>query len=160
MDGITKYTRTKLAHQLQVTPLKNEIIRLTSENNHLHQDIVKLADERDAKDSHSDFASRKLESQLSDLRFMVSQYATRVEVEQLRADESRDRAESLMGKLGLFQQMKGEKAVSTAEKLFQRLQKIDVETGLGGSLALFVITIFSSCRHRAIGTKSNILFSS
>ncbi len=62
---------------------------------------------------------------------MVSQYAKRVELEQRRADEARDRAEALMAKLGLFQQMKGEKAVSTAEKLFQRLQKIDVETGLG-----------------------------
>lgn len=117
----------------KVTPLKNEIIRLTAENNHLHQDLIQLADEREARERRSQQAGRKLESQTADLRFMATQYAKRVEIEQKRADEARDRAEQLMSKLGLFQSLKGEKNVATADKLFQRLQKIDVETGLGMS---------------------------
>ena len=112
-------------------PLKNEISRLTAENNHLHQDIIKLADERESKERETQQTTRKLESRTSDLRFMATQYSKRIELEQKRADEARDRAEQVMSKLGLFQQMKSSDASSlNADKMFARLQKIDVETGL------------------------------
>ena len=90
-----------------------------------------MADEKEARERRAQVYAKKLEAQTSDLRFMTTQYAVRLEQEQKRADESRDRAEQLLSKLGLFQQMKGDKATVTAESLFQRLQKIDVETGLG-----------------------------
>ena len=90
-----------------------------------------MADEKESRDRRAQIYAKTLETQTSDLRFMTTQYAARLEQEQKRADEARDRAEQLLSKLGLFQQMKGQKATATAESLFQRLQKIDVETGLG-----------------------------
>ena len=121
----------------QVAPLRNEILRLTQESNELHAQLIQLTDERDIKDRRAQQAARKLEAQTADLRFMASQYAKRVESEQKKADEARDRAEEIMGKLGLFQQSKNTKGkAASAEKMFQKLQKIDIETGLGNSIEL------------------------
>ncbi|KAJ3035721.1 hypothetical protein HK097_004129, partial [Rhizophlyctis rosea] len=83
----------------QVTPYKLEIARLTAENNHLHSDIIKLADERDARERRASQMARRLESQVADLRFMASQYAHRVEIEQKRVEESRQKAEEALAKL-------------------------------------------------------------
>ena len=99
--------------------------------------------------------ARRLESQVADLRFMASQYAHRVEIEQKRVEESRQKAEEALAKLGLFNNAAaaaagqkgrskrtngvgksgsgkpGQNAAGQVDQLYQRLQKIDIETGLG-----------------------------
>ncbi|KAJ3035122.1 hypothetical protein HDV00_004293 [Rhizophlyctis rosea] len=123
-----------------------EIARLTAENNHLHADIIKLADERDARERRAAQSARRLESQVADLRFMASQYAHRVEVEHKRVEESRQKAEDALAKLQLFNappagkskirrpsqktSSKADGATVQLDKLYQKLQKIDIETGL------------------------------
>ena len=113
-----------------MTPLKNEVVRLTAENNRLHQDLILMADEKDSIDKKSQIAAKKLEAQAADLRFMTGQYAKRVEAEQAKVDQARERAEQLMTKLGVFPMNAIEKKPDS-DKMFQRLQKIDIETGLG-----------------------------
>lgn len=113
-----------------MTPLKNEVVRLTAENNRLHQDLIKTADEKEEIERKSQLAAKKLEAQTADLRFMTGQYAKRVEAEQAKVDQARDRAEQLMTKLGVFP-LKGVDKKSEHDKMFERLQKIDIETGLG-----------------------------
>ncbi|TPX64074.1 hypothetical protein SpCBS45565_g06173 [Spizellomyces sp. 'palustris'] len=138
-----KWKADAAAIQAQVSPLRSEISRLTAENNHLHHDIVRLADERDAREKRTAQAARRFESQTADLRFVASQYAHRVEVEQQRVEEARAKTEEALAKLGLFEKAIAESKVNAkstgkgkgdaaarAEKLFQRLQKIDIETGL------------------------------
>ncbi|KAI8906492.1 hypothetical protein DFJ77DRAFT_190419 [Powellomyces hirtus] len=130
----------------QIPPLRSEISRLTAENNHLHRDLVRLADERDARERRAAQSTRRLESQTADLRFVASQYAHRVESEQKKVEQARRKAEEALAKMGLFEKSvsdaklkakaKGKDApgqadvAARAEKLFQRLQKIDIETGL------------------------------
>lgn len=113
-----------------MTPLKNEVVRVTSENNRLHQDLIRIADEKEEIERKSHIAAKKLEAQTADLRFMTSQYAKRVEAEQAKVDQARERSEQLMKKLGVFPLKSGDNKPE-ADKMFQRLQKIDIETGLG-----------------------------
>lgn len=110
--------------------MKNEVVRLTAENNRLHQDLIQVADEKEEIERKSHLASKKLEAQTADLRFMTSQYAKRVEAEQAKVDQARDRAEQLMKKLGVFPLKSADKKAE-GDKIFQRLQKVDIETGLG-----------------------------
>ncbi|KAJ3156687.1 hypothetical protein HDU86_003911 [Geranomyces michiganensis] len=125
----------------QIPPLRSEISRLTAENNHLHRDLVRLADERDETSRRTQQSTRRLESQTADLRFVASQYAHRVESEQKKVEQARRKAEEAFAKMGLFEKSvsdahlkakaKGDDNVAArAEKLFQRLQKIDIKTGL------------------------------
>ena len=116
-----------------MTPLKNEVVRLTAENNRLHQELIQIADEKEAIERKSQIVTKKLESQSADLRFMTTQYAKRVEAEQEKVDQARDRADQLMTKLGVFPLKTGQKKPE-ADKMFERLQKIDIETGLGISM--------------------------
>ncbi len=119
--------------------MKNEVVRLTAENNRLHQDLITIADEKEEIERKSHLAAKKLEAQTADLRFMTTQYAKRVEAEQAKVDQARDRADVLMTKLGVFPIKSGEKKAE-ADKMFERLQKIDIETGLG--IILFYIYSF------------------
>ncbi|KAI8926969.1 hypothetical protein BC831DRAFT_511187 [Entophlyctis helioformis] len=123
----------------QVRPLRSEIGRLSAENNGLHADLVAMADERDAREKRNAAARRAVEAQMSELRFMVGQYAARVETEQRRAEDARTRVEDVIGRVGGTGTAgtaggaggtAAAKKGSKAEKMFQRLQKIDIETGL------------------------------
>ncbi|KAL2915535.1 hypothetical protein HK105_204937 [Polyrhizophydium stewartii] len=123
------------AAQEQIQPLRQELARLTAENNHLHSDLIALADERDARERRTATNARNLETQMADMRFMASQYAHRVEEEQRRAEETRNKVEEVLGRIGVVQSVPAGKPASSseaakAEKMFQRLQKIDIETGL------------------------------
>lgn len=113
----------------QVAPLKNEVVRLTAENNRLHQDLIQIADAKEEIERKSQMAAKKLEAQTADLRFMTGQYSKRVEAEQAKVDQARDRVEQFMTKLGVFP-IKAADKKSEPDKMFQRLQKIDIETGL------------------------------
>ncbi|KAI9204904.1 uncharacterized protein BJ171DRAFT_91369 [Polychytrium aggregatum] len=124
--------REKAQLQDQTTPLRNEIARLTDENNHLHMDLIRLADERDARDRKVQQAARRGEAERADLRFMVSQYLNKATLEQKKAEEQRIRVDELFSRMGMFSQpaAPGKPSKAKSDKIFQRLQRIDVETGL------------------------------
>ncbi|KAL5033378.1 hypothetical protein BDV3_000368 [Batrachochytrium dendrobatidis] len=130
-------TREVQATTDQIQPLRREISRLTNENNHLHLDLIRMADERDARAKRAADNIRKADSQTADLRFMSCQYQARVVEEQRKVEDARTKVESVFGRIGLTQSAKlgqgGGKSKGNetkTEKMFQRLQKIDIETGL------------------------------
>jgi chromosome segregation ATPase len=114
----------------QQTPLKNEIARLTAENNHLHRDVVKLEDDIDLQKREWVAQVRKLETKISELQFTNSQL--KQNIVQVRDQESKTRlqVEDLLRRVDV---VVPEVAGNTIKqkKLFQRVQKIDIETGLG-----------------------------
>ncbi|KAH6564305.1 hypothetical protein BASA83_011775 [Batrachochytrium salamandrivorans] len=121
----------------QIHPLRREIARLTSENNHLHRDLIHMADERDVSSKRTTDAARLVDSQTADLRFMASQYQHRVVEEQRKLEDTRAKVEGVLGRIGRAPGVKAtnrtsktSNTMSTTEKMFQRLQKIDIETGL------------------------------
>lgn len=123
-----------------MAPLKNEVVRLTAENNRLHQELIQVVDEKEEIERKSQLAAKKLEAQTADLRFMNGQYAKRVEAEQAKVDQARERVEQFMAKVGVFP-LKSSDKKPDQDKMFQRLQKIDIETGLGNLMILDSRTI-------------------
>eukprot|EP00842_Homolaphlyctis_polyrhiza_P003827 jgi/Hompol1/4445/HPOL_000207-RA len=81
-----------------------------------------------------------MDSMMADLKFMVSQYALRVETEQQRSEDARAKVEAVLSRVGVVQNVAAGKTsnpnvnpnahINKADKMFQRLQKIDIETGL------------------------------
>ncbi|KXS21394.1 hypothetical protein M427DRAFT_318450 [Gonapodya prolifera JEL478] len=117
----------------QLEPLRQEIARMTGENNRLHVELIKSADTRDLREKETLKLVRKLETELADARFMNTQYLQKISVEQQRADRERTKVEELLAKMGYFERpdAKGPVRVpAKREKIFQRLQNIDLETGL------------------------------
>lgn len=117
----------------QVDPLKQELVRITQENNHLHTDLIKMADQRDATKRQTVATSRKLETAIHELKFMNSQLKANCKSAQQDATKSRQMVEDLFRKFNIVQP-EGAGRIgqgSKQNKLFQRLQKIDIETGLG-----------------------------
>ncbi|KAI9329162.1 hypothetical protein BDR26DRAFT_939468 [Obelidium mucronatum] len=102
----------------QVAPLRAELARLTAENNQVHMDL------------------RKAATEAAELKFMAVQYSQKLSAEQRRNQEDRDKAEQNFKLMGLFDEGKHPTKNSNASKkaqaatLFERLQKIDIETGL------------------------------
>ena len=107
-------------------------------------ELVRLADEKDARERRMQQQVRKSESEGSDMRFMLGQYSEKVREEQKKGEEERARVEEAFARIGLF----GGGGAGTGKplihgtgtanskknketKLFQRIQKIDIETGLG-----------------------------
>ncbi|KAH6582158.1 hypothetical protein BASA61_008666 [Batrachochytrium salamandrivorans] len=82
----------------QIHPLRREIARLTSENNHLHRDLIHMADERDVSSKRTTDAARLVDSQTADLRFMASQYQHRVVEEQRKLEDTRAKVEGVLGR--------------------------------------------------------------
>ncbi|KAJ3180398.1 hypothetical protein HDU85_004104 [Gaertneriomyces sp. JEL0708] len=119
----------------QVGPLRNTVAQLTRENAELHMELVKAKEEGDDRIKKVKGVVRQMEIREKDLRFLVGQYAKRVELEEKKAEEARNKCEGLFAKIGMFENeqeklgKRQQKAVDKA-KLFERLQKIDVETGL------------------------------
>lgn len=90
-----------------------------------------MTDERDKRDRNTETYTRQLVSQTADLRFLSTQYAFQVESEKKRAEASNAKVEDVFARIGMITDAPGK--VSKTEKIFQRLQKIDIETGLGTS---------------------------
>ncbi|KAI9326533.1 hypothetical protein BDR26DRAFT_924399, partial [Obelidium mucronatum] len=120
----------------QVAPLRAELARLTAENNQVHMDLVRLSDDRDARDRRTANAARKAATEAAELKFMAVQYSQKLSAEQRRNQEDREKAEQNFKLMGLFDEGKHPTKNSNASKkaqaatLFERLQKIDIETGL------------------------------
>ncbi|KAJ1569318.1 hypothetical protein HK096_003479, partial [Nowakowskiella sp. JEL0078] len=125
----------KDALSAQIEPLRAEISRLTNENNQLHVEVVNMAEERDLRERKVQHSIRRHEAEMSDLRFMNTQYSNRIENEQRKVDAERKRVEDLItrqgGVIGSKDSLIDERGKNIkTEKIFQRLQKIEIETGL------------------------------
>ncbi|KAI9146414.1 hypothetical protein BKA69DRAFT_22947 [Paraphysoderma sedebokerense] len=83
-------------------PLRTEISRLTAENNQLHVTIINETDKRESQAKKTAIVIRKLENEISDLKFLNSQYLNRIHAEQKRADDERKRVEDLFKKWGIW----------------------------------------------------------
>jgi hypothetical protein len=82
-----------------------------------------MADESAKTKSSTELYTRQLESQLSDLKFLISQYSHQVDAEKKKTEHSLVKVQDVFGRLSNEQRTK-------PEKIFQKLQKIDLETGL------------------------------
>ncbi|KAJ3089136.1 hypothetical protein HK102_007124 [Quaeritorhiza haematococci] len=130
--------RELLVWKDQVEPLRQEISRLTDENNQLHMDVIRLSDERDARERRFAQLLRRHEQERADLSFVCSQYAHKVQAEQKKAEHERQKIEDALEKQGVIgvggagSGEKDGKSSKTAkgDSLVERLQKIDIETGL------------------------------
>ncbi|KAJ3127363.1 hypothetical protein HK098_006447 [Nowakowskiella sp. JEL0407] len=111
----------------QIEPLRHEISRLTAENNQLHKEIVNSAEEKSKKEKKFEQILRRHESETADLRFLNAQYSNRIDIEQKRVDAGKKRLEELLIRQGgVLIDGKSHKT----EKILQRLQKIELATGL------------------------------
>ncbi|KAJ3136723.1 hypothetical protein HK100_001477 [Physocladia obscura] len=128
----------------QNAPLRAELARLTAENNQVHLDLIRLSDDRDARDKRAAQTARNAAIEISELKFMVAQYSQKLAGEQRRGEEERAKAEEAFQKMGLFStsavtaknsasiefNVKMDKKKRDVNSLFERLQKIDLDTGL------------------------------
>jgi hypothetical protein len=90
-----------------------------------------MSDEREKRERNVEDFTRKLHSQTSDLRFLSTQYAHQVELEKKRADTCHNKVEDVFGRIGMVNNEGTAKSkTGNTDKIFQRLQKIDIETGL------------------------------
>ncbi|KAJ1560903.1 hypothetical protein HK405_005560, partial [Cladochytrium tenue] len=99
----------------------------------VHLDLIKMADERDSRERRAVQLARRTEAETAELRFTVAQYSMQLEQEQNRGQVERQRVEEAFAKMGMFSTGATSKTKSkkTKEfKLFEKLQKIDIETGL------------------------------
>jgi hypothetical protein len=106
---------------------------LTAENNQVHRDLIRIADERDARERRAQTIIRKNEAEISDLKFMAAQCNAKLATERQKLNDERKRVEDLvskMGGVGGTDGRNGQKG-SKGNQLFNTLQKIDLETGLG-----------------------------
>ncbi|TPX46008.1 hypothetical protein SeMB42_g03840 [Synchytrium endobioticum] len=132
-DAAHAETRTL---QDQVSPLRQEIARITSENNRLHSDIITAQSLLDQQKQRARQTIRRIESEREDLKFMVSQHQHRAEMEMKKAEAERTKVADMLIKQGIVQDGThkkdggSRKVTKAAEKLFSQLQKIDLETGL------------------------------
>ncbi|KAJ3063778.1 hypothetical protein HDU98_000438 [Podochytrium sp. JEL0797] len=126
--------REKAALEDQVAPLRAEIARLTAENNAVHLDLVKANDDKDASQRRAESALRSAAAESADLKFMAAQYAQKLAAEQARGREERDLAEKVLFAdvpTNSTNKKSTKKSLgSTPHAILERLQTIDLETGL------------------------------
>ncbi|KAJ3299289.1 hypothetical protein HDU76_006357, partial [Blyttiomyces sp. JEL0837] len=127
-----RVAQEKAGLEEQIKPLRTEIARLTAENNQVHLDILRIADERDARDRRFQQITRKMETEAGDLKFMNSQLAHKLDIEHRKNEEQRERAEDVFKKMGILSKetARSDSKGGKVNKLIERLQKIDLETGL------------------------------
>jgi TolA-binding protein len=75
---------------------------LTSENNQLHLQLIRITDERTVRESTTKETLRKYEDELSDLRFLNNQYMNQIRLEQQKWEQERDKVETFIKKQQAF----------------------------------------------------------
>ncbi|KAJ3301907.1 hypothetical protein HDV03_000235 [Kappamyces sp. JEL0829] len=124
----------------QVSPLRKELAGLEHENGVLHREIIDLQDIRDQMSKQHQAALRKAQNEIQELRFLNSQLNVEVGKERDLARAASKKVEELGERIGILNpgqsrqqgRLQGSHSAEkiSREKLFERVQKIDIETGL------------------------------
>lgn len=85
----------------QLEPLKHDNSNLLKENNQLHLELIKRAEEAAARERAHDAATRALERENANLRFVAAQQAERLRVLERDADALRTKAEHALAQANL-----------------------------------------------------------
>ena len=75
--------------------------RLTSENNKLHQDLIKLQDTIETREIRTETYTKKNQQTINDLTFLNSQLKIQVGKEQQKFEDERARIEGVLAKFGI-----------------------------------------------------------
>ncbi|KAJ1517238.1 hypothetical protein HMI54_006436, partial [Coelomomyces lativittatus] len=110
-----------IENELEIQTLKKEILRLTTENNNLHHQLIEQSDTSDQKARKTSSVIRRLENEVNDLKFLNSQYLTRIQQEQKTHDEERKKLDNLLKK---WQVWSGQKVSSLP------IQKMELKDAL------------------------------
>ncbi|CAI2200385.1 8769_t:CDS:2, partial [Funneliformis geosporum] len=91
-----KVEREKWEIQCQAEPLRRTLVALTKENNQLHIDLIHAADIHDKEDVKTKNILRKYEREISELKFLNSQYKLRVQQLESKFESERKKIEELL----------------------------------------------------------------
>lgn len=85
----------------QIEPLRHENSNLLKENNQLHLELIKRAEETGARERAHDAAKRALERENTNLRFVGAQQSERLRALERDADALRTKAEHALAQANL-----------------------------------------------------------
>jgi chromosome segregation ATPase len=109
-----------------VFALRRELKALQIENNNLHQQLIDAADHHDQQSRKTTLVVRRLEEEISDLKFLNAQYIKKIQGEQRKLDDERKRIDELFKKWTIWHGKKFN--VGNLNKLPS--QQMDLITGL------------------------------
>ena len=95
--------------QEAVLPLQRETQRLTKQNNDLHLELMHLKEETDAADNKWRASVKRLEGELTDLRFLLETAKQKQKKTEVECAQTRDRLESLQSRTYVPSAQKGVK---------------------------------------------------
>lgn len=127
---VEQSTRDSRQAVQQLEPLKVELARFTGENNQLHLDLIHALDDKEAQQARFDLILRNHQKQISDLKFVLTQYKLKTTDEQKKVAQERSKVAELFAKQGLLEKPLAHKLRDGADFNVPKLQKIDLETGL------------------------------
>ncbi|KAG5461105.1 MAG: hypothetical protein BJ554DRAFT_6752, partial [Olpidium bornovanus] len=89
----------------QLPPLRQELAHLTADNNALHLNLIKQIEERDAKERAVQLMVKRHQDDVTELKFLNSQYLHKIRVEQRKAEQERAKVEDWLRQQGVFAAM-------------------------------------------------------
>lgn len=120
----------KETFQLQLDPLRAELAKITAENNKLHSDFCTQSTTFAAREKRAQQILKQSQADYSELLFVNSQLLHNIDTLKQKGEADRLKMEESMLKAGILSEKPKTKQAQNMDKLFQKLQKIDIETGL------------------------------
>jgi len=114
----------------QLDPLRSELSKITAENNKLHADFITLQTTGTAREKRAQLIVKQHQADYSELQFVNSQLLHALEAQKLRHEADRQRMEESLQRYGIVSVKQKAAKPQHIDKVFQKLQKIDIETGL------------------------------
>jgi len=120
--------------QYQIEPLNKELEECIEENNNLHERLIKELDNKSELEKKLQELKRKYENEIKDIKFILSQYRYKLNEEQKKNEAEKIRVEEILKKSGILLTTGDVRNVTKIptndDRLYSRLQTIDIETGL------------------------------
>ncbi|KAJ3396651.1 hypothetical protein HDU92_002277 [Lobulomyces angularis] len=115
----------------QLDPLRSQLSKITNENNKLHKDILTLNCTATERDRRNQQLSKKQQDEYEDLKFVNSQLRQTIVNEKEKHEKFREKIEETLTRQGIItEKPKKNKPPLFNSQALQKLQKIDIETGL------------------------------
>ncbi|KAI8612686.1 hypothetical protein BC830DRAFT_1135558 [Chytriomyces sp. MP71] len=116
----------------QIAPLRAALAKVTAENNAVHVDLVAAKDALDAQNRVAEALARKSSAEAQQLRFLAHVSSSRLSDALADIEKERDAMALRLSHIerDSFPSTIKKDANATGRKVFERLQKIDLETGL------------------------------